>query len=400
MKQRFIALVDADNFFASCEQLFNPSLEGKPVCVLSNNDGCVIARSKEAKKLGIKMGMPYFMAKKEFPSAVYISSHFTLYHDISNRLRDIFRRYSENIDIYSVDEAFFDVTGLDRVYNCDFETLAKRIRDEVKREVGVWVSVGISNSKTLSKAAVHKAKSGTGFYVINKENIEKELKNFPIEEIWGIGRATTKFFRTFGIFYASEILKLDEGFLRKNLGIKGLELKQELSGENFIGIQKEDTKPKSIQRTCAFPEFSQDREYIKKWLFYHLHNACRCARRDNLKAGSVGVMLRTKDFQVDCRVISLKQKSSSELELVKYVTKLFDSMFNKYVIYRASGIFLNELEEVKAEQLSLLGEKRGKKTEEVSVVLDKIEKKFGKGSIMMGLIGEKRKRSENKLKNG
>ena len=234
MKQRFIALVDADNFFASCEQLFNPSLEGKPVCVLSNNDGCVIARSKEAKKLGIKMGMPYFMAKKEFPSAVYLSSNFTLYHDISNRLRDIFRRYSETIDIYSVDEAFFDVTGLDKVWGCDYETLAKRIRDEVKREVGVFVSVGISNSKTLSKAAVHKAKSLSGFYVIKKENIEEELKNFPVSDVWGIGRQTTKFFRAHGIFYADEILKLDEGFLRKNLGIKGLELKQELSGENFI----------------------------------------------------------------------------------------------------------------------------------------------------------------------
>ncbi|MBR6163514.1 hypothetical protein IKQ26_06470 [bacterium] len=399
MKQRFIALVDADNFFASCEQLFNPSLEGKPVCVLSNNDGCVIARSKEAKKLGIKMGMPYFMAKKEYPSAVYLSSNFTLYHDISNRLRDIFRRYSENIDIYSVDEAFFDVTGLDKVYNCDFETLAKRIRDEVKREVGVWVSVGISNSKTLSKVAVHKAKSLSGVYVIKKENIEEELKYFPVSEVWGIGKQTTKFFRAFGIFYASEILKLDEGFLRKNLGIKGLELKQELSGENFIGIQKEEKKPKSIQRTCAFPEFTQDKDYIQKWLFYHLHNSCRCARRDNLKAGSIGVMLRTKDFRVFYLEAILEKKSNSELELVKYAVKLFERMFDGSIIFRASGIVLNGLEEIKTEQLSLTGE-QNKKKEEISYVLDKIEEKFGKGSIMVGQIGKKRKRSENKLKNG
>ena len=386
MKKRFIALVDADNFFASCEQLFNPSLKGKPLCVLSNNDGCVIARSKEAKKLGIKMGMPYFMAKKDFPDAIYVSSNFTLYHDISNRLRDVFRRYSETIDIYSIDEAFFDVTGSDKIFNCSYLDLAKKIRNEIIEEVGISVSVGISNSKTLAKAAVHKAKHGEGVYTIFKEQAEDELRNFPIEDVWGIGRATARFFRSYGLFYAGDILKLDEGFLRKNLGVKGLELKQELSGENFIGIAKECEKSKSIQRTCAFPEFTRNKNQIKKWLFKHLHNACRCARKENLKAKAIGIMLRTKDFRVFYREIALYKITNSEIELVKYVCQLFDEMFNDEIIYRASGVCLSGLEEETAEQTKLFEKDNGKKTDKIAVVWDKIEQKFGKGSITIGTL--------------
>ena len=381
MKKRFIALVDADNFFASCEQLFNPALKGKPLCVLSNNDGCVIARSKEAKKLGIKMGMPYFMAKKEFPQAIYLSSNFTLYHDISNRLRDVFRKYSETIDIYSIDEAFFDVTGLDKVFSMSYLDLAKKIRNEIKEKVGINVSVGISNSKTLSKAAVHKAKQNDGAYVIFREDIKEELENLPVGEIWGIGRATERFFKSFGIFFAGDILTLDEGFLRKNLGVKGLELKQELSGENFIGIQNASTKSKSIQRTCAFKEFTTNKEIIKKWLLKHLHNACRCARYENLKAKSIGVMLRTKDFRVSYQEIILPQKSNSEIYLVKYVNKLLEKMFYEEIIYRASGICLNGLEEETTEQISLFKQNDMKRMDKIANVWDKIENKFGKGAI-------------------
>lgn len=381
MKQRFIALVDADNFFASCEQLFNPSLKGKPVCVLSNNDGCVIARSKEAKKLGIKMGVPYFMAKKDFPQAIYLSSNFTLYHDISNRLRDIFRKYSETIDIYSIDEAFFDVTGLDKVYSMSYLELARKIRNEIKEKVGVSVSVGISNSKTLAKAAVHKAKQREGVYTIFKEQAKEELKGLPVGEIWGIGKATEKFFKSFGIFFADEILNLDEGFLRKNLGVKGLELKQELSGENFIGIQKECTKSKSIQRTCAFKEFTRDKSYIKQYLLKHLHNACRCSRYENLKAKSIGVMLRTKDFRVFYEEITLPKHSNSEIYLVKYMTKLLDYMFNDEIIYRASGVCLNGLEEETTEQTSFFKEDDTKRMDKIASVWDRIEEKFGRGAI-------------------
>ncbi len=381
MKQRFIALVDADNFFASCEQLFNPSLKGKPVCVLSNNDGCVIARSKEAKQLGIKMGLPYFMAKKDFPEAVYISSNFTLYHDISNRLRDIFREYSETIDIYSIDEAFFDVTGLDKVFSMSYLDLARKIRNEILEKVGISVSVGISNSKTLSKIAVHKAKKSDGAYIIFKDEIKDELKDIPIEEVWGIGRATARFFKSFGIFFAGDILTLDEGFLRKNLGVKGLELKQELSGENFIGIQNESIKSKSIQRTCAFKEFTKDKNYIKQYLLKHLHNSCRRARYENLKAKAIGVMLRTKDFRVFYQEITLPAHSNSEIYLVKYVSEMLEEMFNSEIIYRASGVCLNGLEEEIVEQISLFNKIETKKFDKIATVWDRIEEKFGKGSI-------------------
>ena len=210
MKDKIIALIDGNNFFVSCEILMNPSLIGKPVCVLSNNDGCVISRSYEAKKIGIKMGQPYFLAIREFPNAIYLSANFSLYHELSQRMLKELENYSEKIDIYSIDEAFIDLTGLDKVLNLQYEEIAKEIKKDIETKVGVSVSVGIANSKTLAKLATHKAKSQSGTYVIHKDKIEEELKNIPTNEIWGIGKNIERSLKSYGIFTADEIIKIAE----------------------------------------------------------------------------------------------------------------------------------------------------------------------------------------------
>lgn len=398
MKEKIIALIDGNNFFASCEILMNPSLRGKAVCVLSNNDGCVIARSKEAKQAGIKMGMPYFMAKRSFPNAVYLSADFTLYQDLSSRMMKYLENFSEKIDIYSIDEAFIDITGLDKLFNLSLIETAQKIKAEIETNIGVSVSVGIASSKVLAKIASYKAKKLNGAYVIENNMIKNELESIPIEEVWGIGRNIARSLRKFGIFYADEILLKDDEFYRRNYGKKGLELKYELMGKSVIPLTGIIEKPKSIQRTRAFPEFSKDKNYIMTELEIHLHNVCKKLRENEQKTSLIYVMLRTKDFRVYVREMKLDFSTNSEIQLIKYVKKLFADIYKEDIIYRSSGIYAVSDKEENG-QISLFNRhKEDEKMNNVSKAIDKIENKFGKGFISLGENGVKFVREKHKRK--
>ncbi len=389
MKEKFIALIDGNNFFAGCEILKNPSLKGKAVCVLSNNDGCVIARSNEAKKMGIAMGMPYFMAKKQFSEAVYLSADFAFYQNLSQRMMKYLENYSDKIDIYSIDEAFIDITGVNKLLKLSFDELARKIKTEVETETGVNVSVGIANSKILAKIATHKAKSSNGYYFINKNSIPDELKGYPIEEIWGIGRNTARSLRAVGIFYADEILKKDDGFYKSRYGKRGLELKYELMGISVIPLTGITEKPKSIQRTKAFPQFSQDINYIKAELDIHLHSVCKKLRANNLETGVIGVMLRTKDFHVAFESINLAHPTNSEFVLKPFILKLLNQIYISNIMYRSSGIYAGELENACKMQLNLFSTFDFSKQDKLSNVIDAVEYRYGKGAISLGSTGIK-----------
>lgn len=389
MKQKYIILVDGNNFFASCEQMINPTLKNKPLCVLSNNDGCVIARSNEAKKLGVRMGMPYFMAKKEFPQAIYVSSDFSLYHDISQRMMQILSKYSDLIDVYSIDEAFLDITGSDKIFNLSYFDLIKEIKKDVEQNLGISVSIGLAPSVILAKTANHIAKKNGGIYEIKSDLIENELKEIPIEEIWSVGKNIARRLRAEGIFFSNQVLYKSDDFFRKLLGKKGLELKYELSGQSVIPITGIEQKPKSIQRTRAFPEFSSDKEYIKTELFMHLHNVCKKLRENNLATNAVSVMLRTKDFKVVYFGTTQISETNSELYLTSKVNELFDEIYQKGIIYRSSGIWAYNLIDTEKIQLSLFNDQTNIKSEKITSVLDKVENKFGKGTIAVGKTGIK-----------
>ena len=192
VKQKYVALIDCDSFFVSCEQKRNTALKGKPVCVISNKEGCVISRSKEAKKMGIRMGEPLFMAKKEHPKGIYIVADHDYYAYVSHQVMDILKNFSPFVQIYSVDEAFVDFTGLKRLYKLNYVNLSVMLRQKISEQVDIPVSIGISSTKTLAKLASDKAKnSKNGIYIIGKRKLEKELPDTKIEEIWGIGRNLT-----------------------------------------------------------------------------------------------------------------------------------------------------------------------------------------------------------------
>ncbi len=381
-----IALIDCNNFFVSCEQLADPNLLNKPVCVLSNNDGCVVSRSKEAKDLGVTMGMPHFMAKRQFRNVYYLSGRIGLYQNISARIMAKLRTYTPNVEQYSIDEAFLDLTGLNKLYKMPYDQIIKKIQDEIKDEIGIPVSIGLSYSKILAKLASEKGKKGNGLYIIGHNQIEDELKKTRIQEIWGIGKNTTATCHKYGIYTASDIVKQNEFWLKKIWGKRGQELKSELLGRSVYAVVNEETLPKSIQRTSSFPEFTNSKTYIKNSLRYHSHKVCSKMRRLGLKCETVHVMLRTKDFRVFTEKVTLPQLADSEFIVNKYIDTLFEKIYNSGITYRSSGVYAEKLTPKETVQMNLFSSQEDKKAQILSKVWDSIEQKHGRHVFSIGVV--------------
>ncbi len=380
---KILALADCNNFFVSCEILKNPALKGKPVCVLSNCDGCVISRSKEAKNIGIPMGMPLFMLKKEFPNAICLSGDMKTYHEISARIQKILKDFAPDVEVCSIDEAFIDVTKLYKLYNLNgYEELAKYLHLKLLDEVGIPVSVGIANSKILCKIATDKAKSGQFYYFISKNLISSELKNYPIEKIWGIGKNTVSFLKGYGIYTADDIIKKDKEFFSHFMGKRGLELKLGLEGQNVLPIVSEERKPKSIQKTSSFKNVTNEKSFLKSSILEHLHNACKKMRKYNLLTSELTVMLRTKDFRIVSVTDVVENPTCAEYLLNKKAIELFEQIYSKFNLYRSSGVYLGGLKDGELTQLNLF--KDNEKYERISKIWDKVESQYGRGMFQVG----------------
>lgn len=385
-KQRVIALVDCDSFFVSCEQKRNPDLKGKAVCVLSNNDGCVISRSKEAKKIGVKMGEPYFMAKNDHSKAIYITADHDYYKEVSHQVMSILKDFSPYVQIYSIDEAFIDLTGLTRLYKKNYYKLAKFLRQRILTEVDIPVSIGVSSTKTLSKLASDKAKNKPGgLYLIGKRKISKELTNTQIEEIWGIGRRLTQKMKKNGVLTAKELVEKTDKWLDSRIGIHGIEMRHELLGQMISPVTNEERIPKSIQNTKAFGIFTNDFNFIKNELNKHIHTSCRKLRKYETKCLQVGVMLRTKDFRVFYTKQDLLSPTDFELEISEIAIKLLKEIYSPNTIYRSTGVILDKIGEQGTEQLSLYTNvDTDIKKQKLTKCFDNLERKFGKNILKTG----------------
>ena len=246
-----IALVDCNSFYVSCERLFNPKIQNKPVVVLSNNDGCVISRSNEAKSLGIKMGEPYFKVKELIKrnNVNIFSSNYALYGDLSRRVMKVLKTFSTNVEIYSIDEAFIDLSFLKEE---DVENYGKEIRKKVLRWTGIPTSVGISTTKTLSKVANHIAKKErTGVMYLNK-NIDERLKKFPIQDVWGVGRQLSKLYIKNGIENAYQLKSVSNTWVKKSTNVLGSRTAMELRGVTCIGLELHEEKRKNCCVSRSF----------------------------------------------------------------------------------------------------------------------------------------------------
>lgn len=222
MKEHIIALVDCDSFFVSCEQAVEPSLRGQPVCVVTGDNGCVVSRSREAKKAGVKMGMPMFMARREFPSVIYKTARHELYCRYSRRVMACLREIVPDVEEVSVDEAYADLTSLDRVYRTDYTSLAARIRETIRRTADIPVSIGLGPSKLLAKLASDKAKNTGGIFRIFPDSIENVLRETDIDDVSGIGRSHSKLMAYNGVFTAWDFVCRPDQLIRNRWGLPAL----------------------------------------------------------------------------------------------------------------------------------------------------------------------------------
>ncbi len=394
VKKSVIALVDCDSFFVSCEQKVNPELKGKAVCVLSGHGECVISRSREAKKLGIPMGIPTFKMTKEMKEkSVLITASHGLYGEISNEVMAVLKSFSPKVEEYSIDEAFVELTGLQRLYRRNYFEIARMIRQEILDKVDIPVSIGVSTSKSLAKLASDKAKNiEGGIFVVGASKIETLLKNTSIDEIWGIGRNLSRLFRQNGILTAFELVQKSDAWLDKQIGIRGLEMKHELLGETVSRVDDTFKPPKSIQNTSAFGIFTSDLNFIKNQLNYHIHSACKRLRKLNLKCSGIGVMLRTKvEFKVYYEKITIPHSTCYEWEISDIAFKLLEKIYNPKIIYRSSGIILDDFMSSDGEQMFLFADNESiQKSERLAKSIDKLESKFGKNIIQTGFTKEKK----------
>lgn len=387
-KKHVIALVDCDSFFVSCEQSVNPDLKGKPVCVMSGRGQCVISRSKEAKKLGIRMGMPYFQIEGQMKKAVFINANHELYCQISEKVMDVLKSFSPKVEIYSIDEAFVELTGLERLYKKNYLEIAQMIRQEVLDKVDIPVSIGVSSSKSLAKLASDKAKKADeGVFLVGSRKIIPLLEKTSIDEIWGIGKNLSIMLRKHGILTAYELISQDDLWLNKQIGIHGLEMKHELLGEMVSPVSNEIKLPKSIQKTSALAKFSSDKNYLKNSLNYHIHRACVKLRKINAKCKGVSIFLRTKDFKVYCEKKVLNVATDFELEISDIVFELLEKMYNPNILYRSTGVILDTFVFNNEAQMSLFSDNVvDERKEKLSKCFDKLEQKFGKDIIQTGFI--------------
>ena len=386
--KHIIALVDCDSFFVSCEQSVNHELKGKPVCVMSGRGQCVISRSKEAKKLGIRMGMPYFQIEGNMKKATYINANHDLYYQISQKVMDVLKTFSPKVEVYSIDEAFIDLTGLERLYKKNYLEIAQMIREEILNKVDIPVSIGVSSSKSLAKLASDKAKKlDEGVFLIGSRKITPLLQKTSIDEIWGIGKNLSLMLRKHGILTAYELVCQDNLWLDKQIGIRGLEMKHELLGEMVSLVSDEVKLPKSIQKTSALAKFTSDKNYLKNSLNYHIHRACVKLRKINAKCKGVSIFLRTKDFKVYCEKKLLTVGTNFELEISDIIFELFEKIYNPNVLYRSTGVILDTFILNNAEQMSLFTDiETDSKKEKLAKCFDKLEEKFGKDIIQTGFI--------------
>lgn len=381
--KHYIALADCDCFFVSAERAFNPRLDGRAVAVLSNNDGCVISRSREAKALGLKMGEPYFMAKKRLPQVLYVRANHDLYRSISAKVMAKFKSFTPDVEVCSVDEAYLDLTGTKLLYRQNYIKTAQMIRQAVWDELHIPVSIGLSTTKTLAKLASDKAKNAGGVFAIGSAERNKILTQTLIADVSGVGRKLLLKMREECIFTALDFVMRPDYWVKARFGTHGADLKAELSGIPLFKVKPDDKAPLSIQQTSALREFSSDIAVLKTDLCRHIHTACRKARSEGAKAAAIEVMLRTKDFKVVTARAKLDFASNQETEITPPALRLLTQLFTPAVVWRSTGITLTGLVYGEREQLDLFQPAK-KSDDRLGSILDELEEKFGKNIVHLG----------------
>ena len=392
-----IALVDCNNFYASCERVFRPDLENKPIVVLSNNDGCVIARSNEAKKLGIKMGEPAFKKREVFErnKIKTFSTNFILYGDMSKRVMSILRNSSKEIEIYSIDEAFLEC------YNEDLNSYGKNLRKKVKQWTGIPVSVGIAETKVLAKIANHIAKKyrKSGVFILDsKEIIEKALKFTAIEEIWGIGRKHARRFKEYGINTAYDLTCIEESWIKRKFSIVVLRIAKELKGIKCLDIESQHKTKKNICTSRSFGNPTSDYNTIKEAISTFAVRCCEKLRKQKTSTSELRIFIYTNPFNPKHRQyygtkkIQLERATNDNQIIVQEVIKGLQKIYKKGYVYKKAGVIVGNITQENQVQLNLFDQiKNREKYTKISKVIDRINSSMGRDKLRIATQGFDRK---------
>ena len=387
------ALIDCNNFYASCERVFNPKLDKKPIVILSNNDGCVISRSNEAKALGIPMGTPAFKYDSLFKkNKVHVfSSNFPLYGDMSSRVMNILSSYSPNIEVYSIDEAFLEFQGFE---NYNLEDYGKEIQKIILKWTGIPVSIGFATTKALAKVANRISKKfekkTKGVYVINsKEKREKALKWLKIEDVWGIGYKHATRLKNYKINKAYDFTKLPDDWVRKQMSVVGLRLKKELEGKSVLSLEESRSPKKAIATTRSFEKNITNFEDLKERISTFSICCSEKLRDQKSNCNSIYVFVKSNRHQKNKLqyrngiVMTLPYGSNSSITISKYAVEGLKKIYKKNIEYKKAGVIVMGLIPNNKTQLNIF-EKENPKHQILMKTLDFITKKEGTGKIKLG----------------
>ena len=392
------ALADCNNFFVSCERVFRPELNGRPVIVLSNNDGCAVSRSNEAKALGIPMGAPLFKVReivRQNQVAVF-SSNFALYGDMSRRVQEVLRSFSPQVEPYSIDEAFLDLTGMEGI---DFQAYACEISRQCRRLTGIPVSVGIAPTKTLAKIASKLCKQypklNGGCYMYRPQDIEKVLRRFPVGDVWGIGRRSQKKLEQMGVQTAWDYTWLSETAVRKLFALPGFRTWKELQGIPCIAFEDLVEPKQSICVSRSFAHEISSLPELCEQVANFAEGAVAKLRKQASRAGEMYVFAMTNRFKENAPqtasgiCIPLAEATADHRTLLLAAVEGCRKLYRSGYGYKKAGVILGKIQQEEHFTRSLFEDTAvAEKDARLSGAIDSITRSFGPGSILFGVQGD------------
>ncbi len=389
------ALIDCDNFYVSCERLFRSDLIGKPVVVLSNNDGCIVSRSNEAKSLGIQMGTPYFK-EEEFikkNGVSVFSSNYSLYADISRRVVDTLKIFSPNIEVYSIDEAFVTLN----LTHTKLARYGKKIREKILQDVGIPTTVGIAYTKTLTKIATKIAKKdityGGVLSLLDVKDNDSYLEMVDIEDIWGVGRQYSKWLHSINISNAKDLKYANRQSIRKHMTVQGLRSVLELNNIDCIPLDSKTLLKKSITRSKSFEKKTKSLDDIKQALAIDVARAGEKLREQNCLVGTLTIFILSDPFKTpfysNMTCIRLPFKTCDTPTLIKYSLIGLQKIFKQGYIYKKTGVILSDISPIKDTQLNLFNAPFDSNLKRYRAMkcIDTLNKKWGRDTIRVGSMG-------------
>ncbi|WP_374324904.1 Y-family DNA polymerase [Azonexus sp.] len=392
------ALVDCNNFYASCEKLFDPKLASKPVVVLSNNDGCVVARSAEVKALGIPMGVPWFKIQKEAKQygIVAFSSNYALYADMSNRVVEVLGQFTPNLEVYSIDESFLDLSG----FNRDLVEYGQAIRQRIQQWLGLAVCVGIAPSKTLAKLANHCAKkslAGSGgvcdFTTMSESQLTQLFAGIDVGEVWGVGRKIEARLANMDITTVLQLREADPDLIRSKFSVVLERTVRELRGVSCLDLEELAPDKQQIMCSRSFGQYVYDRDQLEEVVASYVARAAEKLRKQASLAGALMVFIRTNPFNPKepqyqrSMTIPLPEATADTRVMVNWALKVLRRMYRPGFAYQKAGVMLSELRPKAMAQASLFVDPETDRGQRLMATLDVINQRWGRGTLRSAAEG-------------